>query len=71
MTFRSNVHKLYREMRINQMVTWPCSVSVIITLDGPLFLLYMSVLSPKFCRSVGLSFTLSGNDIIGCEDGVY
>lgn len=40
------------------------------TFAEPAFLLYMSVLRPKFCRSTDLSFTFSGNDIIGWVAGV-
>lgn len=40
------------------------------TFAEPAFLLYMSVLRPKFCRSTDLSFTFSGKDIIGWVAGV-
>lgn len=40
------------------------------TFAEPAFLLYMSVLRPKFCRSTDLSFTFSGKDIMGWAAGV-
>lgn len=40
------------------------------TLAELAFLLYMSVLRPKFCRSTDLSFTFSGKDIMGWAAGV-
>lgn len=47
-----------------------CASSWTSTFTEPVFLLYMSVLRPKFCKSEGFSLTFSEKDIICCA-GVY